>query len=96
MADYNGDLKLVAHQIGEMGKSIDKLDTRVTTNLELNSKRLTESEKQSALHEQSMIAVCKKIEDLDSDVKKINLVSKIIGGIVGGLAVVAAAIGISK
>ena len=96
MADYNGDLQLVAHQIGEMGKSIDKLDTRVTNTLELNTKRLTESEKQSALQQQSMEAVCKKIEDLDSDVKKINLLSKVIGGIAGGLAVIAAAIGISK
>ena len=94
MAD--SDLKLVAHQISEMGDSIDKLDTRVTTTLEVNSKRLTEAEKQSALQEQTLGVVCKKVEALDSDVKRINLVSKIIGGIAGGVAVVAAAIGISK
>ena len=62
-----------------------------------------EAEKQSALQEQSLLALCTKVEDLDSDVKDLhadidrsNLVSKIIGGIAGGLAVVAAAIGISK
>ncbi len=96
MGDYNGDLKLVAHQLGEVNKSIDKLDTRLEANIEVTNDRLREGEKQSALHAQSLDTNTKKIEALDSDVKRINLVSKIIGGIAGGLAVIAAAIGISK
>ncbi len=96
MGDYNGDLKLVAHQLGEMNKKIDKVDTRLETNIEVNNKRLSEGEKQSALHAQSLEAITEKVGSLDNDVKRINLVSKIIGGIAGGLAVIAAAIGISK
>lgn len=96
MADYNGDLKLVAHQLGEVNKSIDKLDTRLEANIEVTNDRLREGEKQSALHAQSLVTITEKVESLDNDVKKISLVSKIIGGIAGGLAVIAAAIGISK
>jgi hypothetical protein len=103
MADYNGDLKLVAYQIGELTGKIGSLDGKLETNIAVHNDRLREAEKQSALQEQSMKAVCKKIEDLDgdvkdldSDIKRSNLVSKIIGGIAGGLAVLAAAIGISK
>ena len=82
---------------------IDKIEDRLDTNIAVNDKRLRESEKQSALQEQSLLALCNKVEDLDGDVGDLhadidrsNLVSKIIGGIAGGLAVVAAAIGISK
>jgi hypothetical protein len=64
---------------------------------------LREAEKQSALQAQSLETIVTKVEALDGDVKELhtdiersNLVSKIIGGIAGGLAVVAAAIGISK
>ena len=103
MADYNGDLRLLAHQIGELTVKIGYLDGKVETNTAVHNSRLREAEKQSALQEQAMGTICKKIEDLDgdvkdldSDIKRINLVSKIIGGIAGGLAVVAAAIGISK
>ena len=96
MGDYNGDLQLVAHQIGEVNKSIDKLDTRLETNIEVTNKRLREGEKQSALHAQSLETITKKVESLDNDVKRINFVSKVLGGIAGGLAVIAAAIGISK
>ena len=103
MADYNGDLKLVAHQIGELTGKIGSLNGKLETNIAVHNDRLREAEKQSALQEQSLGAICKKVEsldsdikDLDADVKRINLVSKIIGGIAGGLAVLAAAIGISK
>jgi hypothetical protein len=96
MGDYNGDLKLVAHQLGEMNVKIDKLDTRLETNIEVNNDRLREGEKQSALHALSLEIITDKVESLDSDVKRISLVSKVIGGITGGLAVVAAAIGINK
>ena len=96
MADYNGDLRLLAHRIGETNKKIDSIDTRLETNIAVTQDRLRECEKQTALHEQSMHIICKKVEDLDDDVRKINLVSKIIGGITGGLAILAAAIGISK
>ncbi len=96
MADYNGDLKLVAHQIGELTGKIGSLDGKLETNIAVHNDRLREAEKQSALQEQSMQTICEKVESLDDDVKKISLVSKVIGGIAGGLAVVAAAIGISK
>ena len=92
MADYDGDLKLVAHELVAVNKKLDKVDTYI----EVSNDRLHESEKQSALQEQTLTTVCKKVEALDADVKRINLVSKIIGGIAGGLAVIAAAIGISK
>jgi len=96
MADYNGDLKLLSHQIGELTGKIGSLNGKLETNIAVHNDRLREAEKQSALQEQSMGVVCAKVEALDSDVKRINLVSKIIGGIAGGLAVIAAAIGISK
>ena len=94
--DYNGDLKLVAHQIGDLTEKIGNLNGRLETNIVVHSNRLREAEKQSALQEQSLVAIYKKVEALDSDVKKISLVSKIMGGIAGGLAVIAAAIGISR
>ena len=96
MADYNGDLKLLSHRIGDLTGKIGSLDGKLETNIAVHNDRLRESEKQSALQEQSLRIICKKVESLDEDVKKISLVSKIIGGIAGGLAVIAAAIGISK
>ena len=90
--DYNGDLKLVAHELNALNVKVGKIEA----NTEASKNRLHEAEKQSALQEQSLVAVCKKVEALDSDVKKINLMSKIMGGIAGGLAVIAAAIGISR
>jgi hypothetical protein len=103
MADYNGDWKLVAHQIGELTGKIGSLDGKLETNIAVHNDRLREAEKQSALQAQSLETIVTKVEALDSDVKELhtdiersNLVSKIIGGIAGGLAVVAAAIGISK
>ena len=92
MADYNGELLLVAHELKALNVKVDKIDV----NTEASKDRLREAEKQSALQEQSLQALCKKVEVLDDDVRRINLVSKIIGGIAGGLAVIAAAIGISK
>ena len=92
MADYNGDLKLVAHELKALNVKVAKIDS----NTEASKDRLHEAEKQSALQEQSLQALCKRVEVHDDDIRRINLVSKIIGGIAGGLAVVAAAIGISK
>ncbi len=96
MGDYNGDLKLVAHQLGELNGKIATIGIKLDKNIEVNNDRLREGEKQSALQEQSLKTITNKVESLDSDVKRINLVSKIIGGIAGGLAVIAAAIGINK
>ena len=99
MADYNGDTKIILQRMGQQ----DKILARLESNTEASKDRLHEAEKQSALQEQSLLALCKKVENLDGDVNDLhadidrsNLVSKIIGGIAGGLAVVAAAIGISK
>jgi predicted nuclease with TOPRIM domain len=99
MDDYNGDLKLVAYELSALNTKVET----IRVNTEASKDRLHEAEKQSALQEQSLQTLCKKVEDLDSDVKDLdsdiersNLVSKIIGGIAGGLAVIAAAIGISK
>jgi methyl-accepting chemotaxis protein len=89
MAD---NLEMVAYELNALNVKVDKIDA----NTEASKDRLHEAEKQSALQAQSLQVICKKVEDLDGDVKRINLVSKIIGGIAGGLAVVAAAIGISK
>ena len=97
MADYNAEL--VAFELNALNVKVDK----ITVNTEASKDRLHEAEKQSALQEQSLLTLCKKVEsldedvkDLDSDIERSNLVSKIIGGIAGGLAVVAAAIGISR
>ena len=92
MEDYNGDLKLVAHELKALNTKVGNIEV----NTEASKDRLREAEKQSALQEQSLLALCKKVEVVEDDVKKISLVSKVIGGIAGGLAVVAAAIGISK
>jgi chromosome segregation ATPase len=97
MTDYNAEL--VAFELNALNVKVDK----ITVNTEASKDRLHEAEKQSALQEQSLLALCEKVEsldedvkDLDSDIERSNLVSKIIGGIAGGLAVVAAAIGISR
>ena len=92
MADYNGDLKMVVHELNALNEKV----TKIEENTEASKGRLYEAEMQSALQAQTLVVMCKKIENLDGDVKRINLVSKIIGSIAGGLAVVAAAIGISK
>ena len=103
MAEYNGDLKLLSHRIGDLTGKIGSLDGKLETNIAIHNDRLREAEKQSALQEQSLRIICEKVEsldedvkDLDSDIEKINLISKIMGGIATGLAVIAAAIGISK
>ena len=96
MAEYNGDLKVLTHQIVEMTEKVGVLSGKLETNIGLHNDRLREGEKQSALQGQTLETLCKKVVSLDDDVKRINLVSKVIGGIAGGLAVVAAAIGISK
>ena len=96
MADYNGDLRLVAHQLSEMNGKIDKLDGKVEENIKVNNDRLREGEKQSALQEQSLKTMSEKVESLDADVKRISFVSKVMSGIADGLAVIAVAIGISK
>jgi chromosome segregation ATPase len=97
MADYNAEL--VAYELRELNVKVET----IRVNTEASRDRLHEAEKQSALQEQSLQTLCKKVEsldedvkDLDSDIERSNLVSKVIGGIAGGLAVVAAAIGISK
>lgn len=92
MADYNGDLRLVKHELAQLNVSVDE----IKENTENSKLRLNQAELQSALQAQTMETICKKVESLDDDVKKISLVSKVIGGIAGGLAVIAAAIGISK
>ena len=92
MADYDGDLRMVAHELETLNKTVEK----VVENTEASKDRLHEAEKQSALQEQSLQALCKKVEVHDDDIRRINLVSKIIGGIAGGLAVVAAAIGLGN
>jgi methyl-accepting chemotaxis protein len=89
MAD---DLKLIAFELATLNTKVET----IRVNTEASKDRLHEAEKQSALQEQSLQTLCKKVESLDDDVKKISLVSKVIGGIAGGLAVLAAAIGISK
>ena len=103
MVDYNGDLKLLSHQIGDLTGKIGSLSGKVETNIAVHNDRLREAEKQSALQEQSLGAMCKKVEslgsdikDLDADVERINLVSKIIGGITAFLTAALVAIGISK
>ena len=100
MADYNGDgWKIVEYELKALNVKVDKIDV----NTEASKDRLHEAEKQSALQEQSLGAMCKKVESLDSDIKdldadveRINLVSKIIGGITAFLTAALVAIGISK
>ncbi len=99
MADYNGDLRMVAHELSALNVKVDKIED----NTENSKDRLREAEKQSALQAQAMETICEKVEDLDSDIKdldadveRINLVSKIIGGITAFLTAALVAIGISK
>ena len=99
MADYNGDLRIVTHELKALHVKVDKIED----NTENSKDRLREAEKQSALQAQAMETICEKVEDLDSDIKdldadveRINLVSKIIGGITAFLTAALVAIGISK
>jgi len=96
MADYNGDTRVILQRMGQQDKILDRLEANQEKNYEQTQLRLRECEKQTALHEQGMKTICAKVESLDEDVKRVNLVSKIIGGITGGLAVLAAAIGLGK
>ena len=75
-----------------MTQKVGSLSGKLETNIGLHNDRLRESEKQSALQEQTLLAVCKKIEVIEDDVKKINLISKIIGGVTAFLAAVLAAL----
>ena len=77
MADYNGDLRQLTYVVTQATEKIDKIDA----NIEVSKDRLREAEKQSALQEQTLMAVCKKVEVVEDDVKKINLLSKWIGGL---------------
>ena len=92
MAEYNGDLKVLTHQIVEMTEKVGSLSGKLETNIGLHNDRLREAEKQSALQEQTLMAVCKKVEVVEDDVKKINLISKIIAGVTAFLAAALAAL----
>ncbi len=80
MADYNGDLRLVAHQLSEMNGKIDKLDGKVEENIKVNNDRLREGEKQSALQEQSLITITGRVENVEKKQERNDLWTKIIGG----------------
>ena len=74
----NGDgWKIVEYELKALNVKVDKIDT----NTEASKDRLHEAEKQSALQEQSLGVVCAKVEALDADVKKINMLSRWIGGL---------------
>ena len=90
------NIGLVGVKIDNLAKDFEKSEKKWDKYIDSSEKRLREGEKQSALHAQSLETITEKVESLDNDVKRINLVSKIIGGIAGGLAVIAAAIGINK
>ena len=94
-----GDGRVIAvlgNKIDNLSKQVVGLSTDVKDINAKTDERLRNVEKQTALLEQSSKTICKKLEKQDDEIKKINLVSKIIGGIAGGLAVAAAALGISR
>jgi hypothetical protein len=90
------DIDLVGQKIDNLSDNFEKSEKKWDKYIETSNARLKQVEIQTALLEQSNKTVCTKIENLDNEVERINLLSKIIGGIAGGLAVIAAAIGISK
>ena len=89
-------ISLVGQKIDTLSDNFEKSEKKWDKYIESSDNRLRQVELQTALQEQSAKTICKKIEDLDDDVKRINLLSKIIGGIASGLAVIAAAIGLSN
>ena len=96
-------IDLVGQKIDTLSGNFEKSEKKWDKYIENSNARLRQVETQTALTVQSQETICKKIENLDDevdglgeDVKKINLLSKIIGGIAGGLAVIAAAIGLSN
>ena len=89
-------IDLVGQKIDTLSNNFEKSEKKWDRYIESSDKRLREGEIQTALTIQSQETICTKIEKLDAKVEHINLLSKIIGGIAGGLAVIAAAIGISK
>jgi hypothetical protein len=90
------DIDLVGQKIDNLSDNFEKSEKKWDKYIETSNARLKQGEIQIALLEHSQKAICTKIENLDDEVERINLLSKIIGGIAGGLAVIAAAIGISK
>ena len=68
MADYNGDLKQVTFELKALNTKVDN----IFINTEASKDRLHEAEKQSALQEQSLQALCKKVEGLDGDVDDLH------------------------
>ena len=82
----NEDLKVVCLKIDTLGTRFDKVENKLDKNIEVSSERLRELEKQTAVIENGMGAICKDVDGLNA---KSNRNDVLLG--VGNLIVVAAA-----
>jgi chaperonin cofactor prefoldin len=76
--DYNGDLRLLTHKIGELTEKMDKFVDKLDVNIESNNQRLRELEKQMAV--------------IESQVVELSLKSNLYDFLNGAVALVAASI----
>ncbi|MBE9479818.1 MAG: hypothetical protein IMY80_07615 [Chloroflexi bacterium] len=82
----NADFKVVCHKIDDLGRKFDKLEIKLDTNIEVSSGRLRELEKQTAVMENGMQAICKDVDGLQEKSNRNDVFV-----VVGNLIVVATA-----
>ncbi|MCK4821421.1 hypothetical protein KA005_36990 [bacterium] len=92
----NAEFKVVCHKIDSLGRKFDKLDDKLDKNIEVSSGRLRELEKQTAVIENGMKAICKDVDDLQGKSNR-NDVFVVVGNlIVVAMASVANALGMRE
>ncbi len=96
MTTENAEFKVVCHKIDTLGTKFDKLEDKLDENIKVSSGRLRELEKQTAVIENGMDAICKDVDSLN-DKSNRNDVFVVVGNmIVVGIATVANALGLRE
>ena len=96
MTAENADFKIVCHKIDSLGHKFDKLEDKLDKNIEVSGGRLRELEKQTAVMENGMQAICGDVDDLQ-DKSNRNDVFVVVGNlIVVAVASVANALGMRE
>lgn len=96
MPDAEVTVAVLGNKIDNLTTQVEGFTSGVAANTKASNERLRFLETEQAVQRTEIDSAVEKVEKLDKKVTNINLVSKIIGGIASGLAVLAAAIGISK
>ena len=90
----NADFIVVCHKIDTLGTKFDKLEGTLDENIKVSSGRLRELEKQTAVIENGMKAVCKDVDVLNDKSNRNDIIVAVGNVIVVAAASVAAALGL--